>query len=195
MEYQIKVITDVVTEPITLAMQKAYSRIDSDYAEDDSDLLLKISAARELIEAQINIGCGVRTLELQWYGNKIELPFSPTGDIVSVKDGDDTLTDDQYTLDGFQAKSIWVNSQCDWSGNWFYSLTGGYVEYTPNAQNGNRTIYKAQYETGYEQLPSGLKNALMEQCDYMLKTQGQKVAELSKDALRMANQYSRNLIL
>lgn len=196
MEYQIKTITDVAIEPITLSMQKAWSQIDDDYSMNDAELLIRISAAREFIEREINIGCGVRTLELQWYGNRIELPFSPTVAILSVKQGDTTLADTDYSTDGFNAKSISINGNEGAHGNWFYSTIYGGAEYTPNVAEHSNTVYSVTYTTGYETLPNGLKNALLEQCDWMIKNQGlPEVPEISPSALKYASQYSRNLTI
>lgn len=204
MNYQIKVITDVQAddEPVTLAMQKAWSQIDSDYATPDAQLLAGITAARELLEQHTNIGMAERTLELQWSGCKIELPFSPTGDIVNVKEGDTVLVlDTDYYTDDYQAKSIWIKGCAVQAGNWFYSTIYGTAEFTPLVPeyNANPTVYKCQYKTGYNAeniIPQSLKNAIMMQADYTEKNRGLPTNSIvSVEALRLANKYSRNLTL
>jgi len=202
MSYQIRIITDVLPEdePVTLAMQKAWSRIDDDYAMDDQQLLAQITAARELLEQHTNIGMAVKKLELQWYGDKIELPFSPTGDIISVTKADGTvLTTDEYYEDSFQAKSIGIKGCHTVAGNWFYSEIFGTAEFTPLIPEYGieREVYKCVYETGYsENIPVSLKNAIMTQADYTIKNFGMPTNEIvSTEALRMANKYSRNLVL
>lgn len=203
MNYQIKVISDVLPEdePVTLAMQKAWSQIDSDYATTDDQLLAGITAARELLEQHTNIGMAERTLELQWAGGKIELPFSPTGDITSVKEGDTVLVlDTDYFTDDYQAKSIWIKDCATQASNWFYSTIYGTAEFTPLVPEYgvNQPVYKCQYKTGYtaDNIPQSLKNAIMMQADYTEKNRGLPDNSIvSVEALRLANKYSRNLVL
>jgi len=182
-------------EPVTLAEIKAFLRIDVDYITEDESLLLTAGAAREIMQDYLNIGLVPMELEFQWDGSRKELPFSPTIQVISVKDelGDDV----EYSIDGYQAKSISVNRVCgDWTGNVFYSISGGYVEYDPIINNVLQPVYKAVYQTGYQVLPNTLKLALLAQIDHMYKLRGQPEGSMiSTAALRMAQGYSRNLVL
>jgi hypothetical protein len=198
MSYQIKVITDVVTEPVTLAEVKAWCRIDADYVSDDSQLNLLISSARELLENETNIGFAVKVIELQWPGYPVEMPFSPTGAITSVKDKDgvDVATDD-YTVSGYQAKKIWINSLSSHNVEFFY-----HIDQSVSLWSWNEAIctdlYKCVYSTGYGTipLPKLLKQAVLTQVDYMFKQQGMPDNSIvSEQALLLCKGFSRNLIL
>lgn len=182
-------------EPVTLAEIKAFLRIDADYVAEDSFLELTAGAARQIMQDELNVGLVPMELEFQWNGCKQELPLSPTISVVSVKDvnGDDV----GFSTDGYQAKSIWVNSYyASASGNWFYSISGGYAEYTPFGRVGEEPLYKALYQTGYEVLPQALKLALLAQIDHMYKLRGQPEGSMvSQTALNMASRYSRNLVI
>jgi len=180
-------------EPVTLQEIKSACRIDQDSTSEDDDLMLMAGAARELLEKQLNIGLVPQELELQFDGRKMELPMSPTIRIISVKDsaGEDVA----YSTDNYQAKSIWVDQEGSLLGNWEYWPNNGYVEFTPYS-NGKCEMYTVRYETGYETLPYGLKNALLLQVSYLYLTRGEPVSSpISQNALQLARQYSRNLVL
>jgi hypothetical protein len=201
MSYQIKVITDVATEPVTLAEVKAWCRIDDDYVSDDAQLNLLISSARELLEQETNIGFAPRTLELQWNGCPVEMPYSPTGAITSVKNKDgDTLTTDEYEVSTNQAKSIMVKSACGYDGfEFFYHIDQSVSLWSWPVNNlCADDAYACVYVTGYEagKLPKSLKQGILTQIDYMFKQQGMPDNSLvSEQALLLAKGYSRNLIL
>lgn len=181
--------------PVTIQEIKDFLRIDADYTSEDTSLLTTAAAAREILQENLNIGLVPMELEFQWNGCKEELPFSPTISVTSVKDSEGN--DVEYTLDGYQAKSIWVNGYYGSSaGNWFYSISGGYVEYTPFGRVGDEPLYKCIYQTGYETLPATLKLALLAQIDHMYKLRGQPEGSMvSSSAIRMAQGYSRNLVI
>lgn len=201
MSYQIKVITDVVTEPVTLAEVKAWCRIDADYVAPDTILSMMMVSARELLEQETNIGFAPRVLELQWNGCPVEMPYSPTGAITSVTDKDgDAVTTDDYTVSTEQAKSIYINSVCGNLGNaeFFYGIDQTVSLWTWNYTDFCDSLYKCVYTTGYEiaKLPKPLKQAILTQIDYMYKQQGQPSNSIvSEQALLLCKGYSRNLIL
>jgi len=181
-------------EPVTLQEIKAFLRIDADYVAEDSFLELTAGAARQIMQDELNIGLVPMELEFQWNGCKQELPLSPTIAIVSVKDSEGE--DVEYSTDGYQAKSIWVNWNGNTDGQWFYSISGGYAEYTPFGRVGDEPLYKCIYQTGYEVLPQTLKLALLAQIDHMYKLRGQPEGPMvSQTALNMASRYSRNLVI
>lgn len=189
MEFQI-VDTATVTEPVTLAEAKAYMQIDADYASDDSQITLALITARKRLESYLNIGLIKRTVKLYWNGFDIELPLSPSGMITSVKKGADTVTD--YSVLDLPAKRIAVNTVSG-SGNWFY--TSSYVEFTPTYLV-NNDVYVCEYETGYDVLPSDLKQAILSECGYLYSLRGMPITDLiSPNASMIAGSYSRNLIL
>lgn len=201
MSYQVKVITPVAVEPVTLAEVKAWCRIDADYVAPDDVLNMLMVSARELMEQETNIGFAERTLELQWNGCPVEMPYSPTGAITSVKDKDgNTLTADEYEVSTNQAKSIMVKSACGYNGaEFFYHIDQSVSLWSwPVSNLCDDDAYKCVYITGYPiaTLPKPLKQAILTQIDYMYKQQGQPSNSIvSEQALLLCKGYSRNLIL
>jgi len=201
MSYQVKVITPVAVEPVTLAEVKAWCRIDADYVAPDDVLNILMVSARELLEQETNIGFAERTLELQWNGCTIEMPYSPTQSITSVKDKDgNTLTTDEYEVNSYQAKSISVNAACGFGSAEFFYHTDLSVSLFSWPINNlcDDDSYKCVYVTGYPiaTLPKPLKQAILTQIDYMYKQQGQPNNSIvSEQALLLCKGYSRNLIL
>lgn len=198
--FQVVESEDEITEPVTLSEQKAYSQIDEDYAVKDALLTLFIPAARQLLEAQTNLGFVNRDITLQWDGSSIEMPLSPTGTITSVTDKDGAiLASDEYSVSKYQAKKISVNSVSAAGYNYFYSRSG-YVEITREEGYSleDEPFYSCLYNTGYEVLPSDLKTAVMAQADYMLKQLGmpdRDPNQISPVALMLIRSRSRNLVL
>jgi len=191
---QIREIDADITEPVDMATVKSYCRIDADYTSDDTDLLVSITSARQRLEAYLNIGLVKRNIELQWDGKCVEMPLSPTGELVSVKDGDTILTADQYSINSFQAKSIQINNTSDSNFSYFYSETGS-VEVWESSTSVHK-VYKCIYSTGYEVLPSGLKMALLAEIDYLFKQRGMPDNSVISDAaMLLSHGWSRNLVL
>lgn len=197
MSFQVKIIDDIVAEPVTLAEVKSFLRIDADYSSEDTVLDLIITSAREKLEAQLNIAFGVKTLEVQFTGYGIELPYGPTGDIASIyklkDDGTqetDPLTADDYRIEGLEYKTLLIGNPDRVT--WFYPIAGGAYPETYN--NFHVSTYNVIYDTGFETLPKGLKHALLIQIQEDYKLQGME-SGVSDAALKMAEKYSRNLVL
>lgn len=186
-----------VTEPVTLSEVKNYCRIDSDYTADDNELNVMITAARQRLEQFLNIGFARREITLQWDGRYMELPLSPTGDIVSVMNGETEIDADDYYLSGYQAKSLGVKPSGSNGIEWFYNQDFTEVSVFSGGLVGEPcTMFAATYETGYETLPNSLKIALLAQIDYQFKQRGMPDNALYSDmALDLARPYSRNLVL
>jgi len=197
MEYQL-IDDEEVTEPVSLAEVKAYSQIDTDYSLNDATINILITTARVRLEQYINIGLAERNVTLQWQGGLIELPLSPNGAIVSLKDkdGEDVATDD-YTVSAFQNKKIFVNSIYGGDYNYWYSILTNRVTITPWPRCIDLSvIYTLVYTTGYDVIPKALKQAMLAEVDHLLQLRGLPVTDLiSPNAAMLANGYSRNLIL
>lgn len=195
MEYQVKIIQDVSVEPVTLAEIKAWSMIDADYAYDDTVLQLMIGSAREKLENYSNLAFGLKTLEVQFTGGYFQLPYGPTGTILSLFNvGEDPYADTDYTLRGLTFKSMCLDS--DNSYEWFYPIGGGYPRLWNYYERYPLNTYNVTYTTGYTTLPRLLKEALLIQVDYDLKVRGlPEMAALSPVAVEKVNSFSRNLIL
>ena len=197
MSFQVKIIDDIAAEPVTLAEVKSFLRIDADYSSEDTVLDLIITSAREKLEAQLNLAFGVKTLEVQFTGYGIELPYGPTGDIASIyklkDDGTqepDPLTADDYRIEGLEYKTLLIGNPDRVT--WFYPIAGGAYPETYN--NFHASTYNVIYDTGFTELPKGLKHALLIQIQEDYKLQGME-SGISDAALKMAEKYSRNLVL
>lgn len=197
MSFQVKIIEDIEEEPVTLEEVKSFLRIDADYTAEDTVLDLIITSAREKLEAQLNLAFGIKTLEIQFTGYEIELPYGPTGDIESIyklkADGTqepDPLTEDDYKIEGLEYKTLLIGNPDGIT--WFYPIAGGAYPETYN--NECVSTYNVVYETGFTTLPKGLKHALLIQIQEDYKLQGME-SGISQAALKMAEKYSRNLVL
>ena len=187
-----------VTEPISLAEQKAYSRIDADYSSEDNDLAGLISGARSLIEGWLNVGLANRDVKVEWSGCEIKLPLSPNGNILSVMNGEVLVPADEYTVSSWQNKSIYVNSFGYIGVSWWYSRDMSYVIPERLTEEYNESVYVVKYNTGYtsELLPKALKQAIMAQVDWMYKNRGEpNASSVCPQAVLLASSYSRNLVL
>jgi hypothetical protein len=195
MEYQVKVLEDVVTEPVTLAEVKSWCQIDADYSSEDSTLAIMISSAREKLEGELNVFFGVKTIEVQFSGSFFRLPYGPTGNILSFYNvGDDPYADIEYTLHGLTFKSMCIGHVN--ASEWFYPIAGSYPELWRNLDHLNINTYNVMYTTGYITLPRLLKEALLIQIDYDLKARGMPgMSALSPVAVQKAQRFSQNLVL
>ena len=194
MDIQI-VDNETVTEPISIAEAKSYLQIDQDYAADDGDIAIALTSARQRLESYLNIGLAKRSLTVYWNGTAIELPRSPTGDITEVKKNDELLVADDYHILPMPAKRICVNNAYSYPGEWFYSMDG-YVEYTPSFTGQCNDVYSVKYQTGYETLPTDLKQAILAETHHIFNLRGFPVSDvISPNAALLASNYSRNLIL
>lgn len=169
-EFQVEVIDDLVSEPVTLQEAKDYMRISSD-AEDDLIEEL-ITSARERMEKYTGLSLGEKTLRTYWFYFHVptEIPYGPVTDIISVVDDNDVEL--EYTARGLQYKVLEA-----------YSTQGVLIE----------------YQAGFAVVPKGLKLAILKQVstDYENRENyvvGEMAYELSSDAKRQAQPYCRNTI-
>jgi len=187
-----------VTEPVSLAEVKAYCRIDADYTSEDTDLEITMTAARVRLEQYLNIGLANRDVTMQWSGCPVNLPLSPNFTIISLQDKDSQpVSTDDYHITKYQAKRIGINSMSFLDGyNWFYNIDGGVQVWDIDGSVQDESFYTLVYNTGYEDLPKALKQALLAEIDYLYKLRGMPVSDVvSPNAVLLANGYSRNLIL
>lgn len=182
---EVKVITDVSTEPITLSEVKQYCHIDADYSAQDSILQLYISSAREKLEKYLNLSFAEKTLKLQWNGDAMDMPYGPIIEIVSLHPTGEASVNVDYETEGLDFKTIFLPNASDC-----------YI-FIPVSQSNYKT-YDMTYRAGYNEnniLPKILKQALLIQIDWDLKNQGMPVDELSPIAVEKAQSYSRNLFI
>jgi len=178
---EIRVTTDVTTEPVTLAEIKSWCQIDADYAAEDDAILLIAKGARERLEKELNLSFATKTILCQWSGNSMFIPYGPVQLITGVTSSTDLATAIDYNEYGLDFPTISLGADdC-------------YIIY-PVGYLGAR-LYNLTYVAGYETLPSALKQALLIQIDYELKGRGMPSVDLSPDALRKSAIYSRNLAI
>jgi len=170
-EFQIEILTDLTTEPVTLQEAKDYMRISSDSENDLIEEL--ITSARERIEKYTGLSLGLKTLKAYWFYFHVpaEIPYGPVTAINSVVDDNDVEL--EYTARGLQYKTLEA-----------YSTQGLAIE----------------YEAGFTIVPKGLKLAILKQVstDYENRENYSiydQAYELSSDARRQAMPYCRNTIL
>jgi uncharacterized phiE125 gp8 family phage protein len=170
-EFQIEILTDLTTEPVTLQEAKDYMRISSDSENDLIEEL--ITSARERIEKYTGLSLGLKTLKAYWFYFHIpaEIPYGPVTAINLVVNDNDV--DLEYTARGLQYKTLEA-----------YSTQGLTIE----------------YEAGFAVAPKGLKLAILKQVstDYENRENYSiydQAYELSSDARRQAMPYCRNTIL
>lgn len=178
---EVKVITDVEQEPVTLDEVKSFLRIDLDYVSEDFKLLMFVSGAREKLEKYLNLSLAPKTLKWQWIGSLSDIPYGPVVDITSLTEqGDETEV--EYDLFGLDFPAIGLKDNYN------------YIIY-PVGYDSCGKLYNLTYEAGYDTLPNGLKMALLMQIDYDYKNQGLPLTELSPNAMKQAAIYSRNLAI
>lgn len=192
MEFQVKILTDVAEEPITLSEVKAFLRIDEDYASDDSILEMLMTSAREKLEGYTNLAFGVKELEVMFDKVFFNLPYGPTVEILSVEKNGEELAEDKYKITGLTFKSL--NMQPELFSNIFYFDSGAAPEIFIDVVE--RDTFIVKYLTGYAELPVLLKQALLTQVNYEYKSLGEDSAKaLSPVAMQLANRYSQNLAI
>lgn len=203
MTYDLIEIEEDLTEPVTLPEAKSYLQVDQDYAGDDGDINLAISTARIRLEQYLNVGLINRDVEVQWDGKVIDLPLYPNGAIASIKFNEETdpLESDLYTVSRGNNKKLGINSKMCYGGggSWWYSRINMTAEFTPNNFGHDEIdtdIYSCIYNTGFENLPLALKQALLAEVSYIFKLRGEPITDLiSPNASKLANGYSHNLVL
>jgi len=181
-------------EPVTLAEIKSFCKIDADYAADDGILNMFAGSARERLELHLNVGLMYREFTIEFDGSPLDLPFSPNGEIIEVTKNGEVITD--YELQGTQAKKIWVNGACAITGDWYYSISGGYGTFTPHEGQSFNDVYRVKYNSGYQQLPQSLKLAILAETDYLRNNVGAPISDrISSMAKKLSQPWNRNLVI
>lgn len=147
---EVKVTTDLSTEPVSVAEFKTYAR----FTLSDEDALIGelITSARLRLEAFTGRSFGEKTIEAYWqtFSKEVELPYPPIGTITSVttvhKGTDTALTsgEDYYTT-GLDLKILNLVNVHTW-------------KWGPN-----KTSLKVVFTAGYTTLPKALKEAILKE--------------------------------
>lgn len=200
--FQIQVISEPNTEPVTLSEVKDFLRVDSDSSDNDTVLKLMIASCREKLEGYLNLYFIPKVCKIEFSQHRFELPYGPAGTITQLtrQRGDETpivVDTDKYYTDGLEFKTLIIKDWENDGGNWWYPINGDIPQW-----HGPVHCYVEKYvlslTTGYPDgdLPKALKHALLLQIDYDYKWQGkQEKYDFSPAALEQANRFSRNLPL
>lgn len=195
--YQI-IDNESVTEQVTVDQQKLFSNMDLDYAITTPDVTIAITAARQRLEAFLNIGIVNRDVIVQWSGCPLELPLSPTGAITYIKKDGEELVEDDFTVNAYQDKTVYINDISGSGISYFYHQGSDCVEiWSGNVLASDASMYEIKYNTGYDNnCPADLILALKSEADYLLKMKGQTpLVVISPNAAYLAKRHSRNLVL
>lgn len=174
MIYDVKQVSEVVTELLTLSDVKSHLYIT--HTNDDDYLTSLITRARKQIEnyCTIAIGSQEKVLLADFIGNQeIQLPYQPviSVDTVSVNSTwstyDEVTLNTDYGIDGVQEKTFTP----------FYSGR-----------------FKVEYTTGFTTLPEDLKQGWLCQIAYLYENRGdmekQGLSWLTKDLVSAYKDYS-----
>ncbi len=196
--FEIQVISESATEPVTLSEVKDFCRLDSDSSDNDTVLSLLIASAREKLEGYLNLYFIAKVVKIEFTSRVFDLPYGPAGAITQVTSQIDDeaaviLTTDQYYTDGLQFKTLIIKDWQNDSGWWWYPVGGGWPVWQ-RPVNTRLEKYVVSMTTGYTTIPKALKHALLLQIDYDYKWQGkQEKEDISPAAKEQANRFGRNL--
>lgn len=168
----VKIITDVVVEPVTLLEAKAELKVG--YADDDAIITRMITAARQLLEKQLNISIAAKTLKVTFTHDgcyEYQLPYGPIGSVTEAKfkyDAEDTteITTTSYTLIGDDFKQFL--GRAGW-----WAIT---------------------YAAGYATTPDAIKQGILKQVAWMYENRGDGVGtnQVNQDVLFMLSGFNKN---
>ncbi len=157
------------TEPVLLEEAKAWCRIDVD--DDDNIIEELITAARIICEQYTNISFIPRTVTAR-LKNELGGIYLPYGPVVTEDDDPVVFTDDEGAEQAEDTYKV-VGVQ-------FKAIKTPFTEMT------------ATYSAGFTTLPASLKEALLNQIDYMYSFRGSdRSAKISSNALEDLNKVRR----
>lgn len=157
--FQSRVITDLVTEPVTLQEAKDFMEID--FSDFDALITRLIKQARISSELYTGRAYGKKEIELVSNQYKVTLPYVPFGELITIvdKDGNAISTND-YSLFGLDHPVLTVGTVCrPLNYDPYYDILGTalrtYNQWTV-------TYYAGYYDSysGVSTLPEDLKNAI-----------------------------------
>jgi len=195
---EIKVITDLSSEPVTTAIAKNY--VKASYGTDAVEEALiasMVKAARQLIEEEADRSLGEKTIDIFFHADEIQakrvrLPAGPHGDFTHVKSINQEGTETTLTLNtdyykrGLQFKELEFLSASvnPWSEG--DSVSDDYVV---------RLVAGYGISETTEDLPEGFKQAILKQVAEWYVNREDYVPVLSSGVKRILKQLSGNSYL
>jgi uncharacterized phiE125 gp8 family phage protein len=156
----IKVITDVSVEPVTIEEAYTHCRIDTNSYVEDNLILALITTAREYCESHTRRALATKTLELILNDfpkkNYIELPCGPVQSITSIKYKDSSGTETTWS-------SAYYNTNIDSTPAIITPIHGGiWANFIPYPAGG---AVRIRYVTGHKSdgvaIPKSIKQAML----------------------------------
>ncbi|WP_343692768.1 head-tail connector protein [Chitinophaga sp.] len=165
----ITVLTDVASEPVTLQEAKDFLKVS--YSDDDDIITGMITAARQLLEKQLNISFAPKSLQATFsLGDCSEyvIPYGPVTEVTEVKfryEWDDTMniTTTKYTVEG-------------------------------QTFRGQEGYYTIKYDAGYANCPDAIRQGILKQVAWMYENRGDSTGagQVNPDVLYMLSGYNQN---
>jgi uncharacterized phiE125 gp8 family phage protein len=168
----VKIVTDAIAEPVTLQEVKDFLKVG--YADDNALITGMITAARQLLEKQLNISIVQKTIKVTFTHDacyEYQLPYGPVGEVTEAKfkyDQEDTtnITTTNYKLIGDEFKL-------------FYGAEGWWT---------------LTYTVGYNTTPEAIKQGILKQIAWMYENRGDGVGtgQVNPDVLYLLSGYNKN---
>ncbi len=150
---KIKVITEPLIEPVTLAELKIFARIDHDY--EDTLLTGFIVAARKMVERYLSKKLIEQTLRLtidDWNSDIIELPYPPLISVIGVYYIYEDDTTEEYDSDNYYVDT-------NTSPGRLVIKAGGEVPINSDRYYGG---YRIDYKAGYGTAATDISQNILE---------------------------------
>jgi len=149
MWYPAKVMDPASTEPVSLDEAKRRLRIGFD--DDDDDIELLISSARDHAEKYCNVLFAEQTVEARCdcWGDMVRLPVAPVNSIVSIEYVDTTGAIQTVDVSVYEPRLEGLEP----------SIVPAYGKQWPVIQSGSRITLTAV--AGYETAPPAVKHAIL----------------------------------
>jgi len=191
---EIKVKTEITTEPVTLAVQRVFMTPEVTTDGEDAMITAMIKSARQLIEKYCNIAMAAKVLQLYMHKDELDedrriiLPYGPHKTVDSFYSIDLEGTETALTVDEDYYKQ----------GNQFFELS---LANQMATWGGLQVIadYRVEFACGYgitsytETLPSIFADAIKQQVMLWYRRDYEDYqGQLSKNVMSMIQPFSRN---
>lgn len=108
---QTRILTDLVTEPVTLQEAKDFMEID--FTDFDTLITRLIKQARISSELFTGLSYGKKEIELVSNQSKVQIPYGPFGELLTIVDKDGAaISTDNYTIFGLDRPILTVGITC-----------------------------------------------------------------------------------
>ena len=187
---QVKILTDLITEPVTLAEVKEFMEIDFD----DFDQLITrlIKQARISSEKYTGLSYGKKEFSLVSNQSKVTIPNGPFVELLTIVDKDSVaIPTENYTLFGYDNPVLTVGLTCQpFDYDPYYDILGTalrtYNEWTITYYAGFYDIY-----TDDSTLPEDLKTAICMRVETAFKYRADSTDEQVNKAINTSTEIEQ----